>query len=184
MSLPRHFTDQAIIFKRFNYKEADRIITAFFKDYGKLSIQAKGVRKPTSKKGPHLEPFTHSKLHLVRTKFLPLVTQAETITAFPSLREQLPTMKLTFQVGEVLDKLLPEQQAHPQIFDDLLVLFHFLEESNLQSLTQQQAGVRQFQLKLLDRLGYGQPKHKDLESLKNYFEYILDSQLTADRSLS
>ncbi len=183
MSLPRNFTDQAIIFKRFNYKEADRIITVFFKNYGKMNIVAKGVRKTTSKKGPHLEPFVHSKLHLVRTKFIPLVTQAETIRSFSSLREELSTMSLTFQVGEILDKLLPEQQAHPHVFNELLVLLSFLEETNRQNKFHQQAGVKKFQLNLLEHLGYGQPKHKDLESLKNYFEYIIDSRLIAKSSL-
>lgn len=183
MKLPRYFSDQAITLKRFNYKEADRIITVFFKTYGKLSIQAKGVRKTTSRKGPHLEPFSHSKLHLVKTKFLPLVTQAETIQAFPSLREQLATMKLTFQVGEILDKLLPEQQPHPHVFSDLLNLFGFLQKTNKNNLQTQQAGVRKFQLTLLDHLGYGSPTHQDDHSIKKYFEYIIDSRLTAGSSL-
>ena len=46
--------DQAIVLKRLEYGEADRILTVLTKNNGKLSVIAKGARRPKSKLHPFL----------------------------------------------------------------------------------------------------------------------------------
>lgn len=56
----------AIILKRINYGEADKIITALTSDYGKLCLLAKGVRKSTSKLAGGIELFSESSIQFIK----------------------------------------------------------------------------------------------------------------------
>ena len=79
----------AVVLKRRDLGEADRLLTVMTRDKGKLTLLAKGVRKSASRKAGHVEPFTHVEFLVARGKSLDLVTQAETITAHRQLRENL-----------------------------------------------------------------------------------------------
>ena len=56
----------AIILKRTDYSEADRILTLLTPDYGKISLLAKGVRKVKSKLAGGIELFSVSEITYIR----------------------------------------------------------------------------------------------------------------------
>jgi DNA repair protein RecO (recombination protein O) len=58
----RTYRTQAIVLGHFEYGEADRILKLYSLEKGKFSAIAKGVRKISSHKAGHLEPFTHVNL--------------------------------------------------------------------------------------------------------------------------
>lgn len=58
----------AIVLKRLNYSEADRIITVLSKDGRKLKLIAKGVRKSTSKLAGGIELFSVSDIRYIKGK--------------------------------------------------------------------------------------------------------------------
>lgn len=62
----RQFNTEAIILRRTNYGEADRILTLLTPDYGQLSVIAKGVRKPKSKLAGGLELFAVSDVSVIK----------------------------------------------------------------------------------------------------------------------
>ena len=55
--IPRRYTTEAIVLSRFDFGEADRILTLITPGSGKLKAIAKGIRRPTSRIGGSLEPF-------------------------------------------------------------------------------------------------------------------------------
>lgn len=57
---------QGIILRRVEYGEADRIITFLTRDYGKIRVIAKGVRKSKSKMAGGIELFSVSELHFIK----------------------------------------------------------------------------------------------------------------------
>jgi DNA repair protein RecO (recombination protein O) len=85
----RLYRVSAIVLKRRDQGEADRLLTVLTRDRGKLTLLAKGVRRQASRKAGHIEPFTHVDLLVAKGKSLDLVTQAETIEAHRGLREDL-----------------------------------------------------------------------------------------------
>lgn len=64
----RQLLTQAIVLKRINYGETDRIITVITKDSGKLRLMAKGVRKSTSKLAGGIELFSESDIQYIKGK--------------------------------------------------------------------------------------------------------------------
>ena len=75
MSAPRSYRTEAIVLRRTEFGEADRIVTFYTPEYGKLKAMAKGVRKPRSKLSGLVELFTHSTLLLSRGHNLDIVSQ-------------------------------------------------------------------------------------------------------------
>ena len=85
----RLYRTSGIVLKRVDLGEADRVLTLYTRDQGKLRAIAKGVRRTTSRSAGHLEPFTLSDLLLAVGRELDVVSQAETIGAFRDVREDL-----------------------------------------------------------------------------------------------
>ena len=57
MPAPRRYVNEAIVLSRFDYGEAERILTLITPELGKLKAIAKGIRRPQSRLGGSLEPF-------------------------------------------------------------------------------------------------------------------------------
>lgn len=104
----RLYRVEAIILKRTDFGEADRILTLFTPDLGKLRAIAKGARKPSSRKSGHIELFTYSMLLLAKGRHLDVVTQADTLDAFMPLRVSLERLGYAYYLAELLDRFSEE----------------------------------------------------------------------------
>lgn len=78
------YRDEAVVLRTHKLGEADRIITLLTRQHGVVRAVGRGVRRTTSRWGSRLEPFTHVDLQLAEGRNLDVVTQAETLTAFPA----------------------------------------------------------------------------------------------------
>lgn len=107
---------EAVIISHRNYGEADRILRAFTPELGKVTILAKGVRKSGSRKGPHIEPFTHSALMLAKGQSFWILTQADTIDLFPCISENLHRTGLAAYILELADRLTVDEQPDSSVF--------------------------------------------------------------------
>ncbi len=145
----RVYRTRAIILKRREQGEADRVLTIFTPEYGKRVVIARGVRKPTSRKAGHLEPFTHAALMLAKGKTWDVVTSAQTITSFRKLREDLDLTAYAYYFCELLDAFVQEEDPHPEMYDLLLTTFRRLENSPNPPLT-----ARWYELSLLRYAGF------------------------------
>lgn len=104
----RSFRVDAVILRHSDWGEADRLLTLYTAEMGKVKAIAKGARKPRSRKAGHLEPFTHAALLLARGRDIMLVTQAETINAFLTLRSDLLLSTYAAYVIELVDRFTYE----------------------------------------------------------------------------
>jgi DNA repair protein RecO (recombination protein O) len=110
---------EAIVLRRANLGEADRVVTLFTREHGRLSAAAKGARKPKSRFAGRLELFTHLRALLARGKTLDVVSQVEVIDPFPAVRGDLTRMSVASFVAEVTDRGTAEREPQPSIFDAL-----------------------------------------------------------------
>src|SRR5438034_4098060 len=115
MSAREHlYKSEAIIIRRSDLGEADKILTIFTPNFGKLRVVARGVRKVTSRLAGHVELFTRSQMLLAKGRNLDIVTQSETIDAFRLLHENLSLIARASYAAEMLDKLTPDAlEAYP-----------------------------------------------------------------------
>jgi DNA repair protein RecO (recombination protein O) len=116
----RSYTFEGIVLKHFNLGETDQIITFFTRDHGKISLLAKGVRKITSKRAGSLDLFSLVRAAAVSGRGqLDTLTEVQLLTAHQNWKKHLGRIALAYQLCEIVDKLTPDNQPHPQVFDIL-----------------------------------------------------------------
>jgi len=118
----------ALVLKRRDLGEADRLLTIFTSDRGKLTILAKGVRKPASRKAGHIEPFTYVDLLVAKGRNLDVLTQAETIDPHRQLREDLWRSTWAYYVAELADVFTQDADPNQPLFDLLRETFDRLDQ--------------------------------------------------------
>jgi len=96
--------------------EADKIITIFSRELGKISAIAKGSRKPKSKFGGRLEVFSYNDYFLATGKSLYIVNQVETIETFYGIKDISAASFLVRLAGASIDN----GQKNTRLFDLLL----------------------------------------------------------------
>lgn len=141
----------AIVLRRRDMGEADRLLTVFARDQGKLTLLAKGVRRQASRKAGHIEPFTYTELLVAKGKSLDLVTQAETIEPHRHIREDLWRSSWAYYVVELADAFTQEADPNDLLFDLLLETLGRLDDPETADLG---LAVRYYELHLLALAGY------------------------------
>jgi len=168
---------EAIILKRQNYSEADKILTVFSKEKGKLKVIAKGVRKITSRRAGSLELFNHLSLVVCEGKGLDSIIEVNVINSFPSWRVNLRSIGVAYYLCELVDRLTVDGQEHMAVF------FVLLESLKTNSSKKARQIILSFEKQLLNLLGFGIPEKylHDTESLKTYIEEITEKKIISPK---
>lgn len=130
------------------YRDSSVIVEVFSKDYGRLSLLAKGQRSASARAKLNLAPFSALSLSWQGKGDLKLLVGAELIKASPALTEE--RLYCAFYLNELLVRLLPAHDPHTDLFDvyDRLL-------TQLPHTEELEAELRCFEIILLDQLGYG-----------------------------
>ncbi len=78
----RYATTRAVVLSSRPLGEADRWLTLFTRDQGRIDAVVKGVRRTTSRWGGRLEPFNVCDLVLYRGRSRATVTSAQLVDVF------------------------------------------------------------------------------------------------------
>lgn len=147
-----NWSSEGIVLKRRDFGEADKLLTIFSKQRGKVKVLAKGVRRINSKRSGNVELLNHSKLFFAESKIFPLLTEAETINAFPSLKEDLVKIGFAYQITELIDNLFHEEQESRVTFEFLTTTLRNID------LAEDQREARlykqEFEVKILELAGF------------------------------
>ncbi len=150
MNTPRSFRAEAIVLNHRDWGEADRLVTLYTRQRGKIRAVAKGARKTRSRKGGHLQPFTQVTLQLARARGPFIITQVETIEAYLSLGDDLKLTGNASYLVELLDRFSYDEE------ESNAALFRLLSDS----LSRLARGddfwvvVRYYEMHLLNYLGF------------------------------
>ncbi|MFT4036597.1 MAG: DNA repair protein RecO [Thermomicrobiales bacterium] len=145
----RLYRCEVIVLARSDFGEADRLLTVFSRQHGKLRVVAKGARRPLSRLGPHLEYFCRSRLMMARGRELDVVTGAETVEAFLPLRADLDAYGHASHMVEVLARLTQDRQENAAVFELLAGSLQLLAEG-----VDPFHATRHYELVLLAELGF------------------------------
>jgi DNA repair protein RecO (recombination protein O) len=129
--------------------EADRLMTVFSKDRGKLRVIAKGVRRPRSRKAGHLEPFTRVQLMLARGRELDIITQADAVDLYPQICGDLMRLGQAAYVVELLDACTIDRDDNSALYR---LLVNTLERLAVD--VDPEVVLRYYELRLLELSGY------------------------------
>jgi DNA repair protein RecO (recombination protein O) len=145
----RVYHSEAIVLRHSEFGEADRLLTVYTPELGKLRLLAKGVRKPRSRKAGHLELFTRTELLVARGRNLDIITQAQAIEPYRALRCDLWRMSNACYVVELVDAFGEEQAENAPLYLLLSNALGWICTADDLPLT-----LRFFELSLLALVGY------------------------------
>lgn len=139
---------EGIILKRRNLGEADRILTVFTYNQGKISVLAKGVRRITSRRSGNVELLNRVIMFLHQAKTFLILTEATSLNTYQKIKENLTLSTYAFHIIELVDKLTAENQENGILYEHLGEVLKRLERNPRQIL------IRAFEVKILANLGF------------------------------
>ncbi|MFH1502313.1 MAG: DNA repair protein RecO [Candidatus Eisenbacteria bacterium] len=144
---------RAVVLRRHRVGETSGVVVCYTREYGKVRLIAKGVRRGGGRLGAALDPFVVSGVvfYLRPRQGLSLVSQAEPELEFRELRRDVERQSFAAVALELVDRLVAEQAADPGLFDALCRTLTETDQSPLEDLP---AVLWAFELSLADRLGY------------------------------
>ncbi len=145
----RIYRTEAIVLRRTDFGEADRLLTAFTPERGKIKLIAKGARKPSSRKSGHVELFSRGQFLVAVGRELDIITQAETLEPYLPLREDLLRTTYAYYVAELADAFIAERDESRPLFELLKDAFGWLCTAEDLALV-----ARYYELHLLGLAGY------------------------------
>jgi DNA repair protein RecO (recombination protein O) len=108
---------EAIVLRTIRYGEADRILHLYTPGRGRLSAIAKGVRRAKTRFGGRLEPFFRLELVLHEGRSdLMTVTAAETLAAYPRLREDAGAIDVASRACDAVGRLFGDGDPHQGVY--------------------------------------------------------------------
>jgi DNA repair protein RecO (recombination protein O) len=179
MNRPAVYTATGIVLKRRNWGETDKIVTLYTREYGKLRLMAKGVRKISSRRGGYLEPFRLIKVSVHgsrQTDIISEVTSAADVIAEVSAN----SIGYSYLFCELVDRLTPESESQEEIF--------FLLKNAIRSISRSTSPeefdslVDSFTNTLLEILGFLERGNRLAhDALVGYVEQIIEKRLTSPK---
>lgn len=142
----------AVVIGAMDYREADRIVTLFTLEHGKVRGIARGARKSRRRFAAALELFARLRARLLLREGLSTLVEADLVTIYPGIRQELPRIALAGYCCELVDQFLPDAMPNPRLFRLLVTLLEHLDQSTVGS-----ADRRFFEINLLNILGYRPP---------------------------
>jgi len=127
------YRTQGLIFKKEERGEADQLFTVFTRDFGKLEVLGKAIRKISSKLGSGIEIFYLSEIEFIQGKIYKTLTDAFLIEKFQNLRKDLERLDIAYKISEDLDNFVKGEEPDEKIWQLILETFEKLNNPNLQS---------------------------------------------------
>ena len=136
------------------FKETSLIVEIFSKVHGRISIVAKGARRPRSLVRGMLQSFQSLQATWSGQGEMKTLHSIDWCDAL--LQIEGDALICGFYINELLMRLLPKEDPHEKLFDFYHQTMEFLSMKNHLSVT-----LRRFELKLLQELGYELPLLND-----------------------
>src|SRR3569833_1253257 len=145
----------AIVIRRLNSRETDKILTLYSRDLGRFTAIAKGARKTVSRLSGAPELLTCTSFNLATGKTMDVVTQTEVRESFSWMRQDLMRLAHGLYFADMVDHCVEDREPNPILYDLLLAALHLVERASSPDLV-----ARWFELQLLSDLGYQPSLHR------------------------
>ena len=111
-------TADAIVLRRYPFRETSVIVTCLTDRHGKLKGLVKGLRGPLSRHRSQMEPFTINRIvfYDTRTSQLHLISQCELLSPLSELQRDLETARAAARCVDLTDAVVPLEEPQPLVY--------------------------------------------------------------------
>mgnify|MGYP001615054604 CR=1 FL=1 len=126
-----HYRSEGLILKKIDRGEANQLLTIYTKDFGKLEILGKAIRKISSKLRAGAEVFYLSEIEFIQGKNYKTLTDAVLINKFPDIQNNLNGLKTAHLIARMTDKLVKGEEPDGRLWRLLRKTFQVLNSHSL-----------------------------------------------------
>src|SRR5207245_11139502 len=126
--MPLRKTD-AIVLRTYRLGEADKIVSLFTRQFGRLRAAAGGAQRTKSRYGGTLEPLSYIRLWLFERENRDLLrlNSAELLESFFDMQKDYRVQSAAQYIVEVAERVLPEREVNERAFRLLLAVLRALK---------------------------------------------------------
>lgn len=161
-----------IIINRHAVGDADRFYTILTEHSGKISVFAKSVRSRLSKRSGSLDLFSLIRFEMIEKAGRKTLMHVELVDSYRKGKQSLEDISRLFQMGELVDALVPEEDPQQMIYLLLAKACEHLSQFDTPEY------LYRFKLRLLRELGFENTALRP-DQLDDYIESILSRPLRA-----
>jgi len=161
------YRTDAVVLGHRNLGEADKVLTLFSPDKGKIHVVARGVRRPRSPILAGTQLFCYSNFLILENKSLDSISQCEIKESFFRIRQSLEAVAYGLYFAELLRASTPLEDKNKQLFDFFLKTMYLLQESENPEVLS-----RIYEIKLLALNGFTPELFRCVNCGKKNFDII------------
>ena len=154
------YLEPAFVLHSRPYQETSLIIDFFTKSYGRLNAIAKGAKRPKSPLRSVLTPACKLVVSMTGKSELKNLSSVEIVDHF-NLRDGISLNSIIY-INELISKATEKEDPHENIFLEYEILLRNLNDSK--GSEQLEKSLRNFELNLLQEMGYGIDLTREAES--------------------
>ena len=123
---------EAIVLSKLDYRDTSKIANLFTEDFGKISVIVKGGRSNKSRMGRIVDPLNHLQIIIYKkeSRDVQLLSEAEIISHFSKLKENLSALKYSYAVIELVYKLASDFEQNKKTFSGIVRILSLLEKGD------------------------------------------------------
>jgi DNA repair protein RecO (recombination protein O) len=145
----RSYDTDALVLRYRSLNEADRIITFYTLDMGRITAIAKGIRRPTSKFGGTLEPLNSVRVSIARTSSIDIIQECVVSDAFIHIKEDLTKIAESIYIAELVDAFSEDWEPNKKLYSLLEDTLKVIDNYFFSPLI-----IRLFEMRLLSYTGF------------------------------
>lgn len=169
--MPRTFKTEALVLRKKSLLNRDVLVSLFSESDGKINVFAKGVKKLTSRRSPHLQTGNLIEVLIHRKADRFYLEESLLKSGFSELKKDQEKINLLYQFFFVLERLLPEHQKEETVYN---LTKSFLVK--LSKLEDKKDILEVYFNKLLRLLGYTKKNH-DFVELQSIISDLINEKL-------
>lgn len=124
-------TTPAIVIRRADWRDYDRMVTLFTPMYGRIDAVARGCRRPKSQLMNAAEPFSAGEYQLIRTKDRYTIVQCRISDSYYELRMDYDRLTHGVYWLKLLEEVVVQDEPNAELFDMTLKALAYLTHSEI-----------------------------------------------------
>ncbi|TSC71382.1 MAG: DNA repair protein RecO [Parcubacteria group bacterium Gr01-1014_70] len=152
MSYQLHETE-GIVLWRWPRGEADMVLRLYTKEYGGVTLLAKGIRLTKSKLRGAVDLYSRTRVGFIAGKESFRLTHADLVHRYPLLREDAVRYRAVGHIADMFGRSVADGEGDVELWTLLLEAFSLFSEDAFQEQAMP-LYMRSFEIKFLKQLGY------------------------------
>ena len=121
---------KGIVISKKDIEEADRYITIFMEDYGKVSTVIKGIRKSKKRDKTAVDILSLTEFQFYKKNDSLIISNFSTIKDYIGIKSDIDKINIAFYIFSILNQILVENGRNRKIYEVLEKTLNYLDVSN------------------------------------------------------